>query len=185
LDTVFRAGLAGELEKLSASFPLYLLSGDQNRAGSAFETYRNFFSRVFFARSPHDKLEFVTGLKSKGDAVMMIGDGLNDAGALRASDVGVCVTEDSNNFSPACDVILQGEHVARLEDLMAFARGCMRVIRDNVRLSGLYNLLGLSFAVTANLTPVLCAVLMPLSSVSIMLVTLLRVRRLARRHLWA
>ena len=101
----------------------------------------------------------------------MVGDGLNDAGALAQSDVGIAVSEDANLFTPACDAILDSRRFASLDSFLATARKGIRVIRLSFGLSLLYNLVGLYFAVTGQLQPVIAAILMPLSSISIVAFT--------------
>jgi Cu+-exporting ATPase len=100
----------------------------------------------------------------------MAGDGLNDAGALRQADVGVAVTEDVASFSPASDVILQAGEVPRIAAILDFSRRVVRVVRISFLVSTAYNVVGLAIAASGKLSPIVCAVLMPLSSVSVVLV---------------
>jgi Cu+-exporting ATPase len=134
-----------------------------------------------FKQSPHDKLEYVQQLQGKGTRVAMVGDGLNDAGALRQSDVGIAVSDDVNNFSPACDAILEGSSFDRLDRLFALSVSAQRIIRASFVLSLLYNVIGLSFAVQGTLSPVVAAILMPVSSISIIIFTSLLSHFSARR----
>ena len=71
-------------------------------------------ARLHFNQSPLDKLGFIRRLQESGRTVMMVGDGLNDAGALKQSDVGVAVVEKVGAFSPASDVIMAAAQVAEL-----------------------------------------------------------------------
>jgi Cu+-exporting ATPase len=112
----------------------------------------------------------------------MIGDGLNDAGALRRSNVGIAVSDDTNTFSPACDVILDGSALTRLPQFIRLAKAGKRVIAATFALSLVYNLIGVSFAVQGLLSPVIAAILMPASSISIVVLTTLSTRIIARRH---
>jgi Cu+-exporting ATPase len=98
---------------------------------------------------------------------MMVGDGLNDAGALRQSDVGVAVVEKVGAFSPASDVILEAGQVPRLFEILALSRKATRIVRLSFGISALYNLVGISVAAAGVLSPLICAVLMPLSSISV------------------
>ncbi|MDB6057980.1 MAG: ATPase [Verrucomicrobiales bacterium] len=145
-----------------------LLSGDN-------EKERGMFAPVFggaemrFNQSPHDKLSYITELQANGRTVMMVGDGLNDAGALNQSDVGVAVVENVNAFSPASDVIVSGDVVPRLDKVLQFSKQCVRIVRWSFVVSGLYNVVGLAIAARAELSPVICAVLMPLSSLTVVL----------------
>ena len=91
-----------------------------------------------FNQSPHDKLNYISELQAKGRMVMMVGDGLNDAGALKQSDVGVAVVENVNAFSPASDVIVSGDMVPRLDKVLQYAKRCVRIVRWSFIISGLY-----------------------------------------------
>ena len=122
---------------------------------------------LHFNQSPKDKLEYIRNLKASGKRVLMIGDGLNDAGALRESDCGISIADDIYHFSPACDAILESKQFKHLPGFLSFSRIGMRIVFISVVLSFLYNVVGLSFAITGNLLPEVSAILMPLSSVSI------------------
>ena len=101
----------------------------------------------------------------------MIGDGLNDAGALKQSNVGIVITDDINNFSPASDAILDGSSFIKLPAILAYCRNQKTIIYGSFIISILYNLVGLFFATQGTLQPVIAAILMPISSVSIVLFT--------------
>ena len=100
---------------------------------------------------------------------MMVGDGLNDAGALRQSDVGVAVVEKVGAFSAASDIIIEADQVRHLTDVIALARHSVRVVRAGLWISSAYNLVGVSIAAAGLLSPLVCSILMPLSSVSVVL----------------
>jgi Cu+-exporting ATPase len=102
---------------------------------------------------------------------MMIGDGLNDAGALEQSDIGIALTEDANNFTPASDAILRSDELRRLPAFLRLCRAGKKIILGSFVLSILYNIIGLSFAVSGTLSPMVAAILMPSSSLTILLVT--------------
>ena len=101
----------------------------------------------------------------------MVGDGLNDAGALAQSDVGIAISEHVNVFSPACDAILDASVLHKLNDYINLSRASVKLVRWSFLLSLIYNLVGLYFAVTGQLAPVIAAILMPLSSISIVVFT--------------
>lgn len=104
----------------------------------------------------------------------MLGDGLNDAGALMQSDVGIAVSDNTSRFTPACDAILDGACINRIDKLLSYAKAGKKIVTASFILSILYNIAGLSFAVSAGLSPLVAAILMPVSSISIILfVTLL------------
>lgn len=147
----------------------FLLSGDQDRETEALKPYFPDADTMLFNRSPQDKLEFVKKLQRHGQEVMMLGDGLNDAGALRQSDLGIVVAENTNNFTPACDAILHADEFARLPQLVRLAREGVKIVNLSYIVALTYNAIGLSFAVTGDLSPLVAAVLMPISSVSVVL----------------
>lgn len=102
----------------------------------------------------------------------MVGDGLNDAGALQQSDVGIAVSESAKTFTPASDAILDGAAVTQLDQILYLAKKSGNVVRVAFLVSIVYNIVGLYFALQGQLSPVVAALLMPLSSVSIILLTL-------------
>ena len=113
----------------------------------------------------------------------MIGDGLNDAGALKQSDIGISVTENINSFSPACDGILESNSFSRLYDLIKFSKTSMNIVKISYLISFLYNIIGLSFAVRGTLSPLISAVLMPISSISVVIFTTLGTNIMAKLKL--
>jgi Cu+-exporting ATPase len=157
------------LRRLAARYEVALLSGDNEKERERFRGLFGGDARLHFQQSPLDKLGFIRRLQESGRTVMMVGDGLNDAGALRQSDVGVAVIEQCGAFSPASDVILEAASVPRLGELLALARRTTRIVRWSFGLSALYNLVGVSIAAAGALSPLVCAVLMPVSSVSVAL----------------
>ncbi|HZJ21052.1 MAG TPA: heavy metal translocating P-type ATPase, partial [Pricia sp.] len=95
------------------------------------------------------------------------GDGLNDAGALVQAEVGIAISENVNVFSPACDGIMDASKFQQLYQYILASQKTMKIIKLCFILSLLYNVIGLYFAVTGQLQPVIAAILMPLSSISV------------------
>ncbi|MBL9167727.1 MAG: heavy metal translocating P-type ATPase metal-binding domain-containing protein [Verrucomicrobiales bacterium] len=155
------------LGRLALGYRLALLSGDQPRERERFAALFNTEAPLLFNQSPMNKLGFVEELQQSGCRVMMVGDGLNDAGALKQSDVGVAVIEDRGTFSPASDVILDSRRVVDLEHLLGYCRAAVRVVRWSFALSSAYNVVGIAIAASGRLEPIVCAILMPLSSISV------------------
>jgi len=120
-----------------------------------------------FDQSPFDKMNHVKMRQSQGEKVMMVGDGLNDAGALKTSEVGLSVAENIYAFSPSCDGIYDSRSLTELPNVMAFAKGCMRVVKSSFVISFIYNSIGIALAVQGLVSPVVAAVLMPLSSITV------------------
>lgn len=167
----YRNGLPRLFDKLGRYFKLGLLSGDGDtdkvRLAGLFPSQQS----LHFRQKPIDKLTFVEEVQAGGDSVLMLGDGLNDAGALQKSDVGFAVTEHSGQFTPASDGILHASAFNKLFEFMQLAKWSKAIIVTAFGLSFLYNILGLSFAVSGNLTPLTAAILMPLSSISVVIFT--------------
>lgn len=163
----FRKTLPTVVQQLREKFELFLLSGDTDRESSQFLPYFQDKAHLIFNQSPKDKLVFIKTKQQEGKEVIMIGDGLNDAGALKQSEVGIVVTEHINNFTPASDAILAAEQFGKLPALMKLAKASKSIIYSTYLLALVYNIVGLSFAVQGNLSPVIAAILMPLSSITV------------------
>ncbi len=169
-----RDGILHMISRINHSFKTYLLSGDNSSEKNAMEHIFGSKTNLYFNQSPTDKRAFVMKLNEEGKNVMMLGDGLNDAGAIKAASVGIAVADNVFSFSPACDVILQADQLKYLNQFIAYTKKSMNVVKASVILSLLYNLVGLYFAVRGELTPIFAAILMPLSSISVVsFVTLL------------
>jgi Cu+-exporting ATPase len=167
----YRDGAGPLFRELKRHYDLALLSGDNPAEQSALEELLPPLTPMYFDQKPKEKLHFVRELQQQGKKVMMVGDGLNDAGALAQSQVGIAVSEEATGFSPACDAILDSRKFSSLSRFLAATRKAMRIIRISFAFSLLYNLVGLYFAVTGQLEPVIAAILMPLSSISIVAFT--------------
>jgi len=169
LENIYRPGLERVIKYLGNLYDLALLSGDNESEKSNLLRFFKDPGYLYFNQSPMDKLEFVKKLQRENKKVLMIGDGLNDAGALRQSDVGISVSEDLNSFSPACDAILEAKSFPQLINILRFAKTNMNIIIASFTISFLYNIFGLGFAVRGILSPLISAILMPLSSISVIL----------------
>ncbi|GAA5036208.1 ATPase [Marivirga lumbricoides] len=178
---VFRNGLASLLDALKQKFNLHLLSGDNANEASYLSQWIT-KDKLHFQQLPGQKKEFIQKLQEEGHKVMMAGDGLNDSGALMKSDFGLAVTESTSQFSPACDAILLGKQFSELPRFMRFARLSYYIVIAGFLLSFTYNIVGLSFAVQAALSPVVAAILMPLSSFSVVLLGTLGVNYFAKKE---
>ncbi len=165
------SALRPDAEKLIAAlardYELALLSGDNAKERSRFTEVFGPDAHLHFNQSPINKLGFIRELQERGRTVMMVGDGLNDAGALQQSDVGVAVVENVSAFSPASDVIAASSTVPQLGGVLRFAKDTVRIVRAAFMVSAAYNVIGVAIAASGRLSPVVCAVLMPLSSITV------------------
>jgi Cu+-exporting ATPase len=166
INTSIRQPMRSLLSRLSNQ-SVALLSGDndsdQTRMRELFPTK----ATLLFNQDPHQKLDFISAMQDQGKKVMMLGDGLNDSGALKQSDVGVAITDDTGIFTPACDAILKGDQLGKLDRFIQLAKSATVIVKWAFGISFFYNIIALSFAVTGHLTPLVAAILMPISSISV------------------
>jgi Cu+-exporting ATPase len=146
---------------------LAVLSGDNDGEKSRLEKILPKLTPLYFNKRPEDKLYFIKSLQDQNKKVLMIGDGLNDAGALAQSNVGIAISENVNVFSPSCDGILDASKFKQLYRYILASKKAITIIKLSFILSLLYNVVGLYFAITGQLKPVIAAILMPLSSISV------------------
>jgi Cu+-exporting ATPase len=163
----YREGLEQLFERLSKKYKLIVLSGDNDGERPILEKMLPANATLVFNQKPEQKLEYIENLQKEGKNVMMVGDGLNDSGALAQSNVGISISENVNVFSPACDGILDASQFHKIAFFMQYSKNAMKIIYMSFTLSLLYNLVGLSFAVTGNLLPIVAAIIMPLSTITI------------------
>lgn len=148
-----------------------LLSGDNNRQEKELRTIFGNDAQMLFAQKPQDKLNYIASLQQQGRKVIMAGDGLNDAGALQQSNTGIALADNVNNFTPSCDAMLDAASFSKLPALLKLARSGRYIITASFIVSTIYNIIGLSFAVRGELSPMIAAILMPLSTISIVLIS--------------
>ncbi|MXV16749.1 heavy metal translocating P-type ATPase [Hufsiella ginkgonis] len=177
----YRNFLAALISRLKETCMLHLLSGDSHLESNRLKEW---FApaNIRIGQSPRQKLDYVKNLQDQGHTVMMVGDGLNDAGALRQGNTGIAVSDHINNFSPACDAIINGDSIHLLPQFMALAKDAVRTVKWSFVIAASYNIAGLCFAVQGTLAPLTAAVLMPLSTVTILTFSYLATRRLTRKH---
>ncbi len=167
----YREGVKELFRELSQDYHLSILSGDNEGEKSRLQKLLPQKTEMHFNQKPEDKLEYIKQIQQKGQKTIMVGDGLNDAGALAQSEVGIAISENVNVFSPACDAILDASAFGKLFGFIKASKAAIKVIKISMVLSFLYNIVGLYFAVTGQLSPIIAAILMPLSSISIIVFT--------------
>lgn len=161
-----RAGIAEMIAKLNNQ-QLHVLSGDNEKDKDLLLSIFPKNAKIYFLQTPKDKLDYIEALKNKGKKVMMIGDGLNDAGALGKADVGVAVSEDIFRFTPSSDAIIEASKLYSLPNLIGISRFSKVVLRTCLGFSVSYNIIGLSIAISGQMTPLVAAILMPISSITV------------------
>jgi len=163
----YRGGFLDVFGDLATNYRLIVLSGDNTGEKKYLEKILPKGTELLFQQKPENKLDFIKSLQIQGERVMMVGDGLNDSGALAQSDVGIVIAENVNVFSPACDAILDATQFNNIPSIIKAGRQSRKLIIVSFLLSFLYNIVGLLFAVTGNLSPIVAAILMPVSSISV------------------
>ncbi len=181
INNVYRRGLETITSELEKKYELSVLSGDNEGEKESLLKFFDKRTKLNFNQSPEEKLEYIKSLQAENKKVLMFGDGLNDAGALKQSDVGIAVSEDVTGFSPACDAILDASVFNKIYDFIKFTVSTKKIIIASFTISFLYNIAGITLAFQGAVSPLLAAILMPASSVSVVLFTVASTNIAAKR----
>lgn len=166
----YRANLNSLFQKLN-SYEIHILSGDNSSEENQLKSMIPNVGGMAFNQSPEDKLNYIKNLQDQQHKVAMLGDGLNDAGALKQSNVGIAIADDTNSFTPSSDVIMSGDKLELFDRYLLFSKDAMRIVKFTFGISFMYNIIGLGFAVTGHMSPIFAAILMPISSISVVAFT--------------
>lgn len=177
----YRSGVKAIFNTLKKDYDLAVVSGDNEGEKKYLTDFLPKETTFLFNQKPNDKLEVVKAQQKSLKKVAMIGDGLNDAGALAQSDVGIALSENINVFSPACDAILDASQFHKIEAFFKASQKAITIIKYCFVLSLCYNVVGLYFAISGQLMPVIAAILMPLSSISIVIFTTISTNILGKK----
>jgi len=144
----------------------HLLSGDRR------ETACRIAAEIGIAESegdllPEDKAAFIDRLRGRGETTLMVGDGINDAPALSAADIGCAIAGGTDIAIETSDLVLARPELSLLCFAHLVSRRTMSIIRQNLAWAFVYNLIGIPLAITGRLTPVYAAVAMALSSLCV------------------
>ena len=162
----YRPNLVHLFKKLT-NYKVFILSGDNASEENQLKELIPSYQGMAFNQNPEDKLNYIQNLQSQNMKVAMLGDGLNDAGALKQSNVGIAISDDSNSFTPSSDVIMNGEKVVTLDKYLNVCKGSITIVKMTFIISFLYNIVGLSYAVTGHMHPLFAALIMPASSITV------------------
>ena len=171
---IFKNEYRDDLKTLFKSlygYQIHILSGDNSSEEIKLKTMIPNVTEMAFNQSPEDKLNYIKNLQDHEHKVAMFGDGLNDAGALKQSNVGIAVADDTNSFTPSSDVIMAGVKLVDFEKYLKFCKDAMTIVKITFAISFMYNIVGLGFAVTGHMSPLFAAILMPISSISVVAFT--------------
>lgn len=172
ISNKYRFGISRLIQRLKKNFTLSLISGDNDHEIETIQSLLGEESEIYFNQSPLQKLEYIKQLQEHYNLnVMMVGDGLNDAGALKQSEVGIAVADTSNSFTPSSDGVLDASKLNHLDTFIRLARVGKYIILFSFTISVLYNIIGLYYALQGILSPVVAAILMPASSITIILLS--------------
>ncbi len=184
IENVYREGLQDVINNFKKKYKLYLLSGDNDSEKDNLTKIFGKNAKLLFNQSPTDKKEFIKQINNnEANHVLMIGDGLNDAGALMESEVGLTVADDIFSFSPACEGIIESSKFKNLYEFVNFTKVSMKIIKISFLISFLYNAVGIFIAVQGILSPIVAAILMPLSSISVVAFATLSIKIISKREL--
>lgn len=178
----YRTNIFKQLLTLKEHYNIVVLSGDESYESEKLQSELGENVELKFNQTPFDKRNYIKALQDKGEVVAMFGDGLNDAGALSQSDAGISIIENIGSFSPASDIIIKSNRLGEIDKLFNFSNQSLKLLKWSLIFSLFYNLVGMSFAVLGKLTPLVAAVLMPLSSISVVGFVTLGIYIIAKRN---
>jgi P-type Cu+ transporter len=171
VEHCYRKNLLTTINCIQKVYSISVLSGDNDGQKSYLEKKIGKKVQQYFFQTPEQKFKYIEALKKDGKRVLMIGDGLNDAGALQASTIGIAVAENTNTFTPASDAIIDGESLHKIYSFIKLSSANKKVIGISFTISLIYNVIGLYYALQGLLSPLIAAILMPSSTISIVLIT--------------
>lgn len=177
----YRAGIEEVIQASNSSGDVYILSGDNDSEKDTLSRYVD-PDKIVFNCTPGDKMNFIENIQSSGKNVLMIGDGLNDAAALSKADVGISLSDDLMNFTPASDSLLHGSSLKLLPAFVRQSRSTMNIVKASFVISTIYNIIGLAVALSGELSPLFAAILMPVSSITVVVFTTVGTMLTAKGH---
>ncbi len=152
----------------SLGMKVQLVTGDaQTAAGNVAQ--RLGITHVLANALPKDKIALVESLTAGGRKVLMVGDGFNDTGALTAAHVSISPASAIDAARVASDIVILGQSLMALGDCVKTARSARRRITENFALAAVYNAVAVPFALIGLATPLMAALAMSASSITVTL----------------
>jgi Cation transport ATPase len=153
-------------------YKIHILSGDNASEEKVLKTIIPNADGMAFNQSPEDKLNYIKNLQDQHQKVAMLGDGLNDAGALKQSNVGIAVADDTNSFTPSSDVIMSGEKLTDLDKYFDFSKDAMKIVKMTFAISFFLQHYRAEFLrLQDTCRHFFAAIIMPISSISVVAFT--------------
>ncbi len=132
-------------------------------------------NEFYFEKTPIEKVKFLEKLKNEGQKFIMVGDGLNDAPALALADVSISFLQAVDLSQNIADIVMQQEKLSSIIDLINFSKKSIKLMKQNLLIALVYNLIAVPFAVMGHVVPLIAAIAMSSSSILVLLNSL-RVR---------
>ncbi|GIV26405.1 MAG: ATPase [Bacteroidia bacterium] len=176
-----REGIDNIVESIKSGYNLHILTGDNSHNVDYLKELFPHPINILTQQSPEDKKNYINALQEKGEKVLMIGDGLNDMPALKTADFGISITDEASYFAPSGDAIMKGESLKYLPHILEFARVSNKFLHISYIFSFVYNSVGLLLAFNGYLNPLVAAIFMPLSSISVVIFAIYSTNYYARR----
>ena len=166
----WRPGVESILPRLSKLAELHLLSGDNDKD---LPRCLKYFApdNIHFYQSPLQKQEYIQQLRLKGKRVAMVGDGINDALAMKAADLGIAIPVGSGQFSPSSDIIVAENEFLHIEKFLSASKYSIKIVLVCVGISLTYNVFSLTAVMQGWISPLINAIIMPLSSFTVMAIS--------------
>lgn len=184
IGQTMKRGIKSMLNDLIASYKVNILTGD-HLAGAEMiaASTQGTGINISANQKPSDKLNFIKSCQAQSMPVMMVGDGINDGPAMRTANVGLAIVPRGKYFHPTADALTLSDQLAALPNWLKFSRQTLQMVRVGLAISLIYNALAYYWAITGFLTPVVAALFMPLSSLSVVAITVLLTKYQANRLL--
>jgi Cu+-exporting ATPase len=165
VEDTLKPGVVEVMQQLQRKkLKVYMVTGDNPLTAQAIAAEAGIPSENVFADvRPEQKSQFIADLQKKGERVAFVGDGINDAPALEAADLGIAVSRASDVAREAADIILLKSDIHAIPEALGLARATLRTIKWNLFWAFFYNVAGIPLAALGFLSPVLCALAMGLS----------------------